>query len=1036
MAADTSVTGLCRSGLNQHGSLRPVQPRCTVVTTHHQQIPRSVGGAMALRVCGTSVLFTLLSAQLLAAQVRQISGRVINAQTQQGLGEATVAVTGTGIVAQTNNDGNFVVNAPDGDQKLVVRAIGYKRQEVSAPSSQTSVNVSLEPDVFKLEEIVITGQATGQERQNLPNAVATVSAEELNRAPAPTIESALQGKVPGAYIQANSGAPGGGYQVTLRGVSTINASTDPLFVVDGIVVSNAAIPNGQNAVSCAQCGGNPRNQDNPVNRIADLNPDDIERIEVLKGGSAAAIYGSKATNGVIVITTKRGQVGKPQFTMSQKFGTTARANELGSRTFGSLDEALSVFSDTAAVTAAFQPGRTFNFEDQLYGRKALSYETNLSVSGGSPTTKYYVSGLVMNDEGIALNTGYKKQSHRSNLDQDLGSGFQLQVNLDGTHSVSDRGLSNNDNSGTSPFVAFSSTPSFENLMPANGIHDSVTAAEFPVNAFAASNPLQTFSLLTNQEDVWRLFGTSTLRWSLAKSAKSNLQLIGIGGVDYFQQDNDLVSPPELQYENADGQPGTVVTSRSSNRNLNAALNMSHTYNPSASEQGTQWTTSAGVQYEDRKLNATQVTGRTLLPGQENVQQTTNQTVSSRIEPVRDLGIFGQEEVLLANRRLLLTGGVRADRSSANGDTEKFFLYPKAAASYRFVRPFGGVEELKLRGAYGQTGNRALFGAKFVTDTTGTIGGQFGTYIGNRAGDPTIKPERQDEFEGGVDATFGGGRAEVTMTVYQRNIRDLILEQTVAPSVGQELRIFGNGGKMRNRGVEASLTLQPIRSRDVSWLFRTTFFANKAKITELNVPPFQTGGFALSLGTFQIEQDSSPTQIFGTIGTDAAGNAIAGKVGDANPDFQMSFSNDIDFHQFTLGFLFDWKQGGDIINLTEFLYDITANSKDYTEPDGGGDRINRFGAGFTQPYVQDGSYLKLRELNLSYNVPQSFTNRLFGGGVRYARLSGTGRNRLRLTPYRGLDPEVSNFANQAIVRNIDVAPFPPSRSFFFSIDLGF
>jgi TonB-dependent SusC/RagA subfamily outer membrane receptor len=412
--------------------------------------------------------------------------------------------------------------------------------------------------------------------------VATVSSSELNRAPAPTLESALQGKIPGAYIQANSGAPGGGYQLNLRGVSTINASVDPLYVVDGIVVSNAAIPNGQNAVSCAQCGGNPRNQDNPVNRIADLNPDDIERIEVLKGGSAAAIYGSKATNGVVVITTKRGQVGKPQFTFSQKFGVQSRANELGSRTFNTLDEALSVFSDTAAVTAAFQPGRSFNFEDELYGRHGLSYETNASVSGGTENTKYFVSGLIMNDEGIAINTGYKKQSLRSNLDQVLGRNFQLQVNLDGTHSLSERGLSNNDNSSTSPFVAFSVTPSFQNLMPGGGITDDVTAADFPVNAFAASNPLQTFSLLTNEEDVWRLFGTSTLRWTPFQSARSTLQLTGIGGVDYFQQDNDLVSPPELQYENADGQPGTVVTSRSSNRNLNAALNMSHTYNSSGS----------------------------------------------------------------------------------------------------------------------------------------------------------------------------------------------------------------------------------------------------------------------------------------------------------------------------------------------------------------------------------------------------------------------------------------------------------------------
>jgi TonB-dependent starch-binding outer membrane protein SusC len=989
---------------------------------------------MALRLCGTLLLFCLIGLQGLEAQVRQISGRVTNTETQQGLPEITIAVSGTDLASQTNAEGNYVLNAPAGDQTLVVRGIGFKRQQITVPAGQAVADVALEPDPFKLEEIVITGQATGVERQNLPNAVATVSSGELNRAPAPTLESALQGKIPGAYIQANSGAPGGGYQLNLRGVSTINASVDPLYVVDGIVVSNAAIPNGQNAVSCAQCGGNPRNQDNPVNRIADLNPEDIERIEVLKGGSAAAIYGSKATNGVVVITTKRGQAGKPQFTFSQKFGTTSRANELGSRTFATLDEALTVFSDTAAVTAAFQPGRSFNFEDQLYGRQALSYATNASVSGGTENTKYYVSGLVMNDEGIAINTGYRKQSLRSNLDQVLGKNFELQVNLDGTHSLSERGLSNNDNSGTSPFVAFSATPSFQDLMPGGGINEDVTAADFPVNAFAASNPLQTFSLLTNEEDVWRILGTSTLRWTPFRSARSTLQFIGIGGVDYFQQDNDLVSPPELQYEIADGQAGTVVTSRSSNRNLNAALNLSHTYNSSGSDEGTQWTTSAGIQYEDRKLNVTQVTGRTLLSGQENVQQTTSQSVASRIEPVRDLGIFAQEEVLLANRRLLLTGGVRADRSSANGDTDKFFYYPKVAASYRFVQPFGGVEELKIRGAYGQTGNRALFGAKFTTDTTGTIGGQFGTYIGNRAGDPTIKPERQEEFEGGFDATFANGRAELTMTLYQRNIRDLILEQTVAPSVGQELRIFGNGGRMRNRGVEASLTLQPVQSRDVNWIFRTTFFANRAKITELNVPPFQTGGFALSLGTFQIEQDSSPTQIFGSIGTDADGNAIAGKVGDANPDFQMSFSNDIDFNRFTLGFLLDWKYGGDIINLTEFLYDATANSKDYVEA--GADRINAWGAGFTQPYVQNGSYLKLREVNLSYNLPESFTSSIFGNSVRYARLSLTGRNLLRVTPYRGLDPEVSNFANQAIVRNIDVAPFPPSRSFFFSIDLGF
>ena len=982
---------------------------------------------MTLRVWGIFFSFCLLSVQAAAAQVRQITGRVTNSTTQQGLGGATIAVSGTGIVAETNNEGHYVLNAPDGDQTLVVRAIGYKRQQVPVSSAQSTASVALDPDVFKLEEIVITGQATGVERQNLPNAVATISGEELNRAPAQTIESSLQGKIPGAYIQANSGAPGGGYQLSLRGVSTINGSVDPLYVVDGIVVSNAAIPNGQNAVSCAQCGGNPRNQDNPVNRIADLNPEDIERIEVLKGGSAAAIYGSKATNGVVIITTKRGKAGKPQFSVSQKVGFFSRSSTLGSRTFGSLPEALSVFKDTAAVTAAFQPGRSFSFEDQLFGQKPLSYETNASVSGGTENTRYYISGLVKNDGGIALNTGYKKQALRSNLDQELGSGVQIQVNLDGTHSLSRRGLSNNDNSSTSPFMILSATPSFIDLLPAGGIRDGQIPADFPTNTFGPSNPLQTFNFLKNEEDVWRILGTTTLRWSALRSARSNLQFTGIGGVDYFQQDNNLVSPPELQFENADGLPGTVVVSKSSNRNLNAGLNLSHRFTPSASDEGTQFTTSAGIQYEERRLYATQILARTLLAGQESPQQTTSQAVSSRIEPVRDLGIFGQEELLLANRRLLLTAGLRADRSSSNGNTKKFFFYPKVAASYRFLEPFGGIDELKLRGAYGQTGNRALFGSKYVTDTTGTIGGLFGTFISNRAGDPLIKPERQEEFEGGIDATLANGGAELNVTVYQRNIKDLILEQSVAPSVGQEIRVFGNGGELRNRGVEASLTLHPVQGRDVNWIFRTTFFANRSKITQLNVPAFETGGFGTALGAFKIEQGSSATQIIGR----------EGKVGDANPDFQMSFSNDIDFHRFTLGFLFDWKHGGDLVNLTEFLYDIVQNSKDFVTADSAGfKRINAWNSGLTQAYVQDGSYLKLREVNLTYNLPDRLTSSLFGSGIRFARLSLTGRNLLRVTPYRGLDPEVSNFANQAIVRNIDVAPFPPSRSFFFSIDLGF
>ena len=834
---------------------------------------------MAQRMVGVVVSLLLLGLGVQAgnAQVRQISGRITNAQTEQGVSEATIAVLGTQIVAQADNEGRFTLNAPAGLANLVIRGIGYKRQQVTVGADQHTVAVALEPDVFKLEEIVITGQATGVQQRNLPNAVSTVSAGELTRAPTATIESALQGKIPGATIQANSGAPGGGIQVNLRGVSTIIGDIEPLYVVDGIAVSDVAIPNGANAVTQAQAGGNPRNQDNAVNRIADINPEDIEKIEVMKGGSAAAIYGSKATNGVIFITTKRGQVGKPQFNISQKLGVYERANELGSRTFPTLADALTVFTDTALVTAQYQEGRVFDFEKEIYGHKPFSYETDASVNGGTENTRYYVSALIKDDGGIATNTGYKKQALRSNLDQDLGNGFSLGVNLSGTHSASDRGISNNDNSGTSPFLVFPFTPNFMDLLPTSS-GDSLLPSDFPNNPFERSNPLQTFQFLTNNEDVWRLLGTSTLRWQAIRKAKSNLQLIGIGGVDYFQQDNNFVSPPELQYEPNDGQPGTVVLSKSSNRNLNLSLNATHTYLPGDPDHGTQWTTSAGIQFEERRLFATQIIGRTLLTGQTSPQQAASQTVLSRIEPVRDLGLFGQEEVLLADRRLLLTAGLRADRSSANGNSNEFFFYPKFAASYLFEHPFGGVEELKFRAAYGQTGNRAAFGALFSPDTTGTIGGASGTPIGTRAGDANLKPERQKEIETGFDATLANGRAQLSLTLYQKNITDLLLERTLAPSSGQINQIFSSTSSLRNQGIEASFTVQPVQTRDVNWILRTTFFANKSKITELTVPTFQTGGFALSLGTFQIEQDSSPTQIFGLVGVDGNGNPVAGKVG--------------------------------------------------------------------------------------------------------------------------------------------------------------
>ena len=233
---------------------------------------------------------------------------------------ASVSVVGTQITAETSDKGEFSLSAPDGAITLLFRSVGYKRRTVAVGADQNTVDVKLEPDVFNLEAVVITGQATSVEKRFAPNAVATVGAGDLSRVPVPSVETAIQGKVPGAVIQQNSGAPGGGIQVKLRGVSTLNGLSSPLYVVDGVIMSDVAITNNQQVVTLSNSGSNPSPlQQNQVNRIADLNPYDIDNVEVLKGGSAAAIYGSKAANGVVVITTKRGQLGVPHYTVTQRF---------------------------------------------------------------------------------------------------------------------------------------------------------------------------------------------------------------------------------------------------------------------------------------------------------------------------------------------------------------------------------------------------------------------------------------------------------------------------------------------------------------------------------------------------------------------------------------------------------------------------------------------------------------------------------------------------------------------------------------------
>ena len=984
--------------------------------------------------CLLTAVLLALGAPPLDAQERLVTGTVTDSSSGLPLEGARITIRGTGVGALTNTSGRFALRGvPAGSTVLTVRIIGYRAAEVPLAAGQTEVNVSLISDPLQLDEVVITGQATQTERRNLANAIATVSGEEVTQVSSSTVETALQGKVAGAVITTNSGAPGGGVQVQLRGVNSIQAAAEPLWVVDGVVMSNIAIASNQNAVTAAAGGSNPSlMQDAQVNRIADLNPNDIENIEVLKGASASAIYGSRASNGVIIVTTKRGGVGDARFNLTQRLGFSQLSNTLGTRRFETVEEAVDVWGDEAADF--FSPGRSFDLEEQLAHRTPLLSETVLDVSGGTENTRYYVSGLWKEDGGIIDNTGFEKQSLRANLDQEFGSRLNLSVSTNLTRTRASRGLTNNDNTSTSFYMVLPFTPSFVNLQPdENGV--------YPCNPFIGncSNPLQTAALMDNDETVWRYFTAGRLALNAWQSETQNLRFNVDGGMDYFIQENALFFPPSLNFEPADGEPGTVLLSNGHNLNYNLGTNAVHTYAPVGGSFTA--TSSIGVNYSENELDLSRIVSRNISGGLDIVNAGTNVQVVGQRQKVEILSLFAQEELLLFNDLMLLSAGVTADQNSANSDTEKFYAFPKFAGSYRFVSPFTGLDEIKLRAAYGQSGNPPLYGQKFTPLTpTQNIAGLPSLVVQGTVASPDLRPERQAEIEGGIDATMFGGRGTLEFTVYQKNLTDLLLQRTLAPSTGFATEIF-NGGELRTRGIEAGIGFVPVQTNSAQWVSRVNFHTTRSKIIDLPVPPFRVGGFGTALGAFEIAEGASATQIVGN-DTLPDGTTIVRKIGDATPDFTMSFNNDFSFNRFRVSALLDWQKGGDVINLTKFLFDLGQNTADFATPitvageetTVGERRLDLFGRQ-TAVYLEDASFVKLREVTLAYDIPEDLVSRLWSR-ARYATLSLTGRNLLTSTDYTGLDPEVSNFGNQNIARNIDVAPFPPSRSFWFSVRVGF
>lgn len=962
-----------------------------------------------------------------------ITGIVTDA-TNNPLPGATVNLQNSNLSTSTDINGKFSLRIPGSKGVIIVSFIGFSPQTFTVDAANSNnLTFKLNEDAGKLEEVMVSGFATSIKRSNLANSIASVSGRELiGTTTQQTVDGALYGKFVGANISANSGSPGGGISIKLRGITSLVANSQPLFIVDGVYFDNSSINPGLNIISRAAGQGSNRFQDNPSNRVADLDPEDIDRIEILKGASAAAIYGSRAAAGVVIITTKRGIRGNPRIEIGQTIGMQEQLRKLGQRSW-----------DTAKVRSAFgaaglnvyntNNGKIYNYEDELYGQKGFINNTRLAVSGGSDRTAYYVGATYRHEDGIVKTTGYKKVSYRANLDQKITSTLDFSINANYIETQSDRGFFSNDNTSTTLGVSYVSTPSWANLYPdANG--------NYPNNPLAPSNFIQTRDLMTNRENVNRTLLGGIVNWTIINMERHTLKVVGRGGIDNYTLATTAIFPKELQFEkDGNGTNGASIygTTQSKNSNYNAFAIYDFRPNPKMS-----FRTQVGITAENINQNTVVSTATQLIGTQTNVNQSGSIQVTQAKIIQKDRGVVAQEEFNYDNV-VIATVGMRGDKSSRNGDANKLYYYPKGSLAVNIQNlaswTSNKVNQLKLRAAYGEAGNFAPFGAIYTPLVPAIINGATGSLIDLTQGNQSLGPERQKEFEFGLDLGVLKNRLTFDGTYYIKSVDDLLLNVQVATSTGFSLA-WKNVAAIRNRGVEIGLNGIPVATKDWRWTMELRFWKNTAKVTRLDVPAFNTGAFGATLGTYRIEEGKSPTQLVGIADSLEEKDPVTGLrvFGNAEPDFQSSLRSVLSWKNFDFTFLLHWKKGGDNVNLTTLLADIFGTSPDFDkiklDPSGelpnGPYRLSLQGV-TARPFVQDASYFRVREIGINYKLTKDLIK-----GISRISVGVSARNLINVFKYPSYDPEVSNFGVNPISSNVEVTPYPSAKSYYFNLSVAF
>ena len=1002
-------------------------------------------------------------------QGKKIKG-VVRDETGEPIIGANVIEKGTSNGLITDLDGAFSLEVKPGST-LVISYIGYISQEIPITDNTTTLNIKLVEDSKTLDEVVVVGYGT-MKKSDLTGSVSSFRKKDMNQGVNSSLSGLLQGKAAGVQVTQASAEPGGGITIQVRGAGSVNAESGPLYVVDGLPIETSNVVSGSgNGMPGMRVARSP---------ISNINPADIESIEILKDASATAIYGARCANGVVLVTTKKGASGKMKVNYSGFVGMQVKKDMIEVLNAEDYKRILNEIQATpgsnvsdSEIVGEIQDGGT-DWQNEML-RTAVVQSHSLSFTGGTEKTKFFTSLNYFDQDGIMKNTNYKRYDGRVNLDYKEDR-FNFGTNITASYTHDDIvpiGFSTNEE-GSALYAARGFDPTLRTFND-----DGTYQTSSLINL---DNPLALLNGKTSQTSTYRTLGTAFLEYTILKgwTVKANL------GFDYINSRRDSYVSEITKSGKAKSGIASILTGTRSNYLTEFTTNYNRDLPHNSSINAM-----AGFTYQKFSYNSFDGNGSgfpvdEIMTNNMGMADPSLYGMGSSKNNNKLMSYIGRVNYNMFDV-LLFTATLRIDGSSRFGKNNRFGYFPSGAVAWKlhqhdFIKNLNVFSNLKARASFGRTGNQDIgnflsivtygTGAKMVLDGKPVV--SFGP---QRIANPDLKWETTEQINVGLDMGFFDNRLSVSLDYFQKNTFDMLFNKPIPASTGYT-SIMQNVGNIRNRGFELTLDSRNFVGA-FTWNTSLNLSTLKNKVTDLSgLAEIIHGDAGQSTSDFAIIREGEALNSFFGYQTagiwqseeeiQAADLKYAVKPGDVHyvdqngdgvinsedrvvlgksiPSFTFGLTNELSYKNFTLNFFIDGATGFKILNnaIVETLYPVSHRRNRLAEPylnrwteDNPSNKWPSFvnlagrqgGKGVCDLSVEDGSYIRLQTVQLSYNVPLK-SNKIFSKLGFYI----LGQNLLTLTGYSGQDPTLNSNGNSTL--KVDFNAYPSYRTFSFGVEIGF